>query len=169
MKDYIKRLFSWKGEASRKEMIGFLLLHLLFPVTLSFIYILLLAVFGICVQKNYMDRNTLGTCVQICVLFYIPLFITFCLSAARRLRHIGCSPYLTFCNLFLLVLYIFFPTSGIFLGGFFLILLCTVPPLFNMAPQPQVPTYLLINILITVVPIVVVLLLTSIGFAITGV
>ena len=136
MKKYLKHLFSWKEQATRKEWFGFALL-MAFPPALHASFFI--------INKLFVSSNSLEI-LSIIFLFINLLFFAglLILATLRRLNHIGISRFWVF----LLVL-CFFPYLKV-IGFLFLLFLLFVPPFRNPDPQNHKPTYLLFHSLLLV-------------------
>ena len=140
--DYLKRLFSWNGEAGRKEMLGFTVFCYLMPAGISIcgiVFFSLLGLFGIHAELPK----------AVMVLFFLLGAACYICAAARRLRHIGLAPYWSFLTLLAVVPFV----NLIVIAGQAALLF--IPPLKNPNSQPRPLSYMGRNIMISILTLVV--------------
>ncbi|MBR3604367.1 MAG: DUF805 domain-containing protein [Elusimicrobiaceae bacterium] len=155
MKKYINRVFSWNGEAGRKEMIGMSCICLLGPIGLAIALTVLNKVLTF-----LFEIPSFSSIINVLVFFLFILgVIGFLFVSARRLRNIGWPSFLAF--VFLIASFI--P----FLGQILILLLWVLPAGKNKNPQPYSPTYFSVNIIsslsILLFPVVLLFLLTALA------
>ena len=119
--DYIKRMFSWNGYAGRKEYAGFFLLTLGILSLTIIVPILISGLFKLEIGNGYKTTAVIFSIISVVISFF---------ASARRIRHIGFSPWLAVPVAVLSLL----PSLSM-IGFLLMALLCFVPSLKN----PKLP------------------------------
>lgn len=140
--DYLKRLFSWNGEAGRKEMLGFTVFSCLMPAGISICCIIFFSLLGLFGIKAELPNAVMA-------LFFLLGAACYICAAARRLRHIGWAPYWAFLTL----LTVLPAVRLIVVAG--QVALLFIPPLKNPSPRPNPLSYMGRNIAVSVLTLAI--------------